>query len=179
MELDKIIGPLLAVVITTVVLVLTKMFDYYQDKDSRDIKMLLDIQKGLKDNNYSGEKVSQIRKITTVKVDNYIKNTNRHLNFEKNHRFITWIAGIINFLMVGYFVTGFIFSVVFFLLTSIYKNEDFGQLGGITLLFWIIAVAIFGLQWIIKTLSKLFNKVKSCFLDFKEFKNSKKSLNSC
>lgn len=179
MELDKIIGPLMAVAITTVVLVFTKMFDYYQDKDSRDIKMLLDIQKGLKDNNYSGEKVSQIRKIATVKVDDYIAKTNKRLSFKKNHAVINWAAEYINLLLVGYFVVAFTFSVIFFLLISIYPSEDFGKLGGIALVFGILTVVIFVLKLIIKYIVKFLTKAKTCFLDFKEFKKSKKSPSNC
>lgn len=154
-------GPLIVVTITTFVAFFTKMFDYYQDKDLRDIKMMLDFQKGLTDNKYSGKQVSEIRKITNVKIDAYIEETRKNTDFKTKHSWLHTVSSNINFLITAYLLTAFGSYVLFVILDSIYSNEDFSKLFGIALVFGLFAAFLGVIKAVARITAKINLKIKS------------------
>lgn len=76
---------LIAALFTSVILIGTKMFDYYHNKIPNDIKFYLDIEKTMKENGHNEKDIAFIRNIAKDKIENAKNQHNERSSLEKHY----------------------------------------------------------------------------------------------
>lgn len=109
--------PLIAALIAGLILIFTKMFDYFDNKPAKDLKLLIDIQKGLSDTNQDKNLIRRTEKLTNDSLVNFleIKENKNSLQIKYPKRYSLYLKC----LWVG---TGLIFiSIIAFIISMFAK----------------------------------------------------------